>query len=117
MRSGDIDNTFTSTNKRAVEGTLAHGKVQKSYGEGYQAEVQLKHEIAHDKYSIELEGRADGIYVAADEVMIDEIKSTTKDLESVEADYNMQHWAQAKCYGYIYAVQNSLKRIKIQLTY
>src|SRR5699024_861712 len=117
MRSGDIDNTFTSSNKRAVEGTLAHGKVQKSYEKGYRAEVKMKHQIDYDEYSIELEGRADGIYESDEEVIIDEIKSTTRDLESITEDYNMQHWAQAKCYGYIFAVQNSLEKIKVQLTY
>lgn len=117
MRSGDIDTRFTSLNKRGVEGTLAHGKVQKSYAKGYKAEVKLKHEFDYQDYSIELEGRADGIFESADEVIIDEIKSTSKDLESIEEDYNPQHWAQAKCYGYIYAVQNSLDKIKIQLTY
>lgn len=117
MRSGDIDNTFTSTNKRAVEGTIAHGKVQKSYGKGYRSEVKLKHEIEYDEYSIELEGRADGIFESSEEVIIDEIKSTTRDLDSITEDYNMQHWAQAKCYGYIFAVQNSLRKIKVQLTY
>lgn len=117
MRSGDIDNTFTSKNKRAVEGTIAHGKVQNSYGKGYRSEVKLKHKIDYEEYSIELEGRADGIYEGSDQVIIDEIKSTTRDLESLTEDYNMQHWAQAKCYGYIYAVQNKLENIKVQLTY
>lgn len=117
MRSGDIDNSFTSMNKRAVEGTLAHGKVQKSYGKGYRSEVKLKHEINYDEYTIQLEGRADGIFESSDQVIIDEIKSTTRDLESITEEFNMQHWAQAKCYGYIFAVQNSLEKINVQLTY
>jgi DNA excision repair protein ERCC-2 len=116
LRSGDIDNSFMSMS-RAVEGTLAHQKVQKSYGPEYKPEVTLKHEVEYDQFKILLEGRADGIITKDDIVIIDEIKSTTKDLETIEEDYNLLHWAQAKIYGFIYAVQNKIENIDIQLTY
>lgn len=60
LRSGDIDNSFMSTS-RALEGTLAHQKVQKSYGNEYSPEVTLKHSFSYNDYSLEVEGRADGI--------------------------------------------------------
>lgn len=116
LRSGDIDTSFMSTS-RALEGTLAHQKVQKSYGHEYKAEVSLKHTIEYEQFTILLEGRADGIYTSKDQILIDEIKSTTRDLELIDEDYNPLHWAQAKVYGYIYAVQNRLDNISIQLTY
>lgn len=116
LRSGDIDNSFMSMN-RALEGTLAHQKVQKSYGHEYRSEVYLKHSIDYDKYTILLEGRADGVLTLEDKIIIDEIKSTTRDLETIEEDYNPLHWAQAKCYAFIYSVQNHLDNIGIQLTY
>ncbi len=31
--------------------------------------------------------------------------------------FNLTHWAQAKCYAYIFAVQNDLPEIAVQLTY
>ena len=116
LRSGDIDNSFMSTS-RAVEGTYAHQKVQKSYGSEYRPEVYLKFTKNYDKYTILLEGRADGILTLGEDIIIDEIKSTTKDLELIEEDYNPLHWAQAKCYAYIYAVQNQLNEISVQLSY
>ena len=116
MRSGDIDNSFKSTS-RALEGTRAHQKVQKTYGENYKAEVSLKYIFEYEEYNFEIEGRADGIYRFENEAMIDEIKSTTRDLEAIEADFNPIHWAQAKVYAYIYSRQNSLEEIDIQLTY
>lgn len=116
LRSGDIDNSFMSTS-RALEGTLAHQKVQKSYGHEYSPEVTLKHSFSYNDYSLEIEGRADGIFKLPEEIIIDEIKSTTRDLETIEEDYNHLHWAQAKCYGYIYALQNELKNASIQLSY
>ncbi|MBU5439713.1 ATP-dependent DNA helicase [Tissierella sp. MSJ-40] len=116
LRSGDIDNSFMSMT-RALEGTKAHQKVQKSYGSEYMPEVTLKHSVNYDKFTIQIEGRADGILTLEDKIVIDEIKSTTKDLEDIEEDFNQLHWAQGKCYGYIYGIQNNLETIDIQLTY
>ncbi len=116
LRSGDIDNSFMSMN-RALEGTYAHQKVQKSYGSEYKSEVYLKYTKIYDRYTILLEGRADGILTLGEDIIIDEIKSTTKDLEIIGEDYNPLHWAQAKCYAYIYGVQNKLEEISVQLTY
>lgn len=116
LRSGDIDNSFMSTT-RALEGTLAHQKVQKSYGPEYSPEVTLKYNFQFKDYSLEIEGRVDGIFKLPDEIIIDEIKSTTRDLDEIQEDYNPIHWAQAKCYGYIYALQNELDSIFIQLSY
>lgn len=116
MRSGDIDNTFRSMNS-AIEGTKAHQKVQKSYGDEYKAEVTLKHQVKYEEFTIEVQGRADGILARDRETVVDEIKSTTRDLKEIDEDFNPLHWAQAKCYGYIYCVQNDLKDIFIQITY
>ncbi|HEY8363534.1 MAG TPA: ATP-dependent DNA helicase [Tissierellaceae bacterium] len=116
LRSGDIDNSFMSMS-RALEGTKAHQKIQKSYGPEYMKEVTLRHNIDYGDFEIQLEGRADGIYVSQDEVIIDEIKSTTKPLEEIEEDFNELHWAQGKAYGYIYCCQNNLGNISVQLTY
>ena len=116
MRSGDIDNSFRS-NIAALEGTKAHQKVQKSYGDEYKAEYTLKHNIEYEDYTLILEGRADGIFILPEEIIIDEIKSTVGDLDSIEEDYREIHWAQAMCYGYIYSIQNELSHISIQLTY
>ena len=116
LRSGDIDNSFKSMD-RALEGTRAHQKVQLTYGEGYSAEVSLKHIFTHHEYTFEIEGRADGVYRHKDESLIDEIKSTSYDLEKIEKDFNPLHWAQAKVYGYVYCKQNNLDHIDIQITY
>ncbi len=116
LRGGDLDSRFRGSN-RAVEGTRAHQKVQSSMGENYTPEVHLKHSFEYKDFSFIVEGRADGIIHQDDEVIIDEIKSTTRPLEFIDEDYNILHWAQAQCYGYIYAKDNSLDTVTIQLTY
>lgn len=116
LRSGDIDNRFVSMS-RAVEGTLAHQRVQKDYAKGDLKEAVLKHSIEYGQFTFQIEGRADGILFTDDGIVIDEIKSTTRDLKELAGDINLRHWAQGICYGYIYAYQNSLQAIGIQLTY
>ena len=116
MRSGDIDNSFRSMNS-AVEGTKAHVKVQKSYGDEYEAEFSLKHIIEYEEFTIQVQGRADGILTISSEVIVDEIKSTTRDLKDIDENFNLLHWAQAKCYAYIYCMDNNLSEISVQITY
>ncbi|MDD4835202.1 MAG: ATP-dependent DNA helicase [Lutispora sp.] len=116
LRSGDIDSGFMRMD-RAIEGTKAHRRLQKSYGDNYAAEVQLKKTIEYDAYSLVLEGRADGILIEEDNIIIDEIKSVTQPLELIDEDYDFRHWAQAMCYGYIYGVENNLESLIIQLSY
>jgi len=128
LRSGDIDSGFRSSG-RAVEGTYAHQKVQKAQDDNYQAEVSLKYEFELEDFKFLLEGRADGIIKEKIQeelgqenrpfvpYCIDEIKSTTRDLQFIDENYNPLHWGQAKCYGYIYCKQNNLNEIDIQLTY
>lgn len=116
LRSGDIDSGFV-TMSRALEGSKAHRKLQKSYDDNYQREVQLKKTIELEKYNLIIEGRADGILTLDDGVIIDEIKSTTAPLDIIDENYNPAHWAQAMCYGYIYGEENNLSDLSIQLTY
>jgi Rad3-related DNA helicase len=117
FRSGDIDSQFMS-NSRALEGTKAHQKVQKKNEyESYLPEVSLKHEVPFKGFSFSVEGRADGIITDGGLLLVDEIKSTSRPIELIEEDGSETHWAQAKCYAYIYCVQNSIESIGVQLTY
>jgi Rad3-related DNA helicase len=124
LRQGDLDNRFTS-NVRALEGTRIHQKIQQQYKDKiigdksatYNCEVSLKYEIIYRKFKFLIEGRADGIILEDDCVTIDEIKTVTRPLEMIDATYNPLHLAQVKCYAYIYAYENKLDYICVQLTY
>jgi Rad3-related DNA helicase len=48
---------------------------------------------------------------------MDEIKTTVLPMHLIEEYFNSTHWAQAQCYAYIYASQNDLTEISVQLTY
>ena len=116
MLKGDLDLRFTGNN-RAVEGTRLHKKIQSQAGENYNPEVHLSHTFDMEKLMLTVSGRADGIIEEDDEIIIDEIKTTTLELDEIDEDYNPVHWAQAKGYAYMYCKDKGLERIKVQLTY
>lgn len=116
MKKGSIDNRFVG-NIKAIEGIRGHQKVQKSYGDEYTSEVSIKHTFIFDEVEIEVEGRIDGLLIENSKVIIDEIKTTTKDLLLIDEDSNPLHWAQVKCYGYMYCIQNDIDNIDLQVTY
>lgn len=115
MRSGDIDTGFFSNN-RALKGIEAHKKIQSQYGENFKKEVKVSCLESIEDIDILVEGRIDGIYLG-DRVLIDEIKSTTRELNDLDYETNIMHWAQAKSYGYMYARENFLDEIDVQITY
>ncbi len=115
-KSGDISTRAMSTD-RALEGIKAHKLLQSQMGETYQKEFYLKREFEFNNILFAIEGRADGIITEDAQVTIDEIKSTYTDLNLIDIDYNMAHTAQAKCYGYIYGLENKLESLNVQLRY
>ncbi|NEZ47504.1 ATP-dependent DNA helicase [Clostridium niameyense] len=122
LRCGNIDMAYTGHN-RALEGIKAHKKIQDIRKRNatpllmteYDKEVFLRYSMEYRDFLFTVEGRADGIIKELNNITVEEIKSTNRPLEELE--YNNMHWAQAKCYGYIYSKQNNLDKINIQLTY
>ncbi len=115
-KSGDINLKAMSAD-RALEGIKAHKILQSQMGENYQKEFYLKKEFELNNILFIIEGRADGIITENNEVTIDEIKSTYTNLSLIEEDYNIAHTAQAKCYAYIYGLENRLEALNVQLRY
>ncbi|MGN7940358.1 ATP-dependent DNA helicase [Virgibacillus sp. 6R] len=115
-RSGSIDNKFR-TATTLTEGTKAHKVIQSTYQETDQKEVFLKTELEYKEMIFIVEGRCDGLIVRYDELLIDEIKSTSRDLAEIKEDSNPVHWAQAKVYAYMYAKDHDLEEMSVQLTY
>lgn len=87
-------------------------------GASYHAEVPLKIEIPRKNYQFVIEGRADGI-IKEEMITIDEIKGIYMDLSYLEEPVGV-HLAQAKCYAYMYAQQESFApdvKMGVQMTY
>ncbi|MNJ36255.1 hypothetical protein D3C77_310370 [compost metagenome] len=117
FRGGSLEGGFRSVSTLA-EGTKAHQKIQKQYGEQDQKEVYLSMEVPHGEFIFVIDGRCDGLLVDENgAITIDEIKSTAMELEGIAPDTFPVHWAQAKCYAYMYAKTYDIPELSIQLTY
>jgi DNA excision repair protein ERCC-2 len=116
LRSGDIDTGF-ATASRALEGAYAHRKIQKSYAGRYTPEVTLSFIVENPDITLEVRGRADGIIVEDSLTILDEIKTTTGSIDQIDEESNPLFWAQAKVYAFIFAYDNKLTDIDVQLTY
>lgn len=124
FREGDIDNRAgrLASAEAMLEGSRIHRKIQKSMDSAYQVEVPLSLSIEEKDYTLVIEGRADGIaygeFLSEPEEIcyIDEIKGIYRKLSTMEEPVYV-HKAQAMCYAYIYALQNHLSRIGLQMTY
>ena len=131
LRSGDIDNrSGRMVTDAMLEGGKIHRKIQRSMGENYQAEVPLALTIDAGEYRLVVEGRADGVVYGMfpiitnedndtqpeEMIYIDEIKGMYRNVKTMESPIYV-HKAQAMCYAYIYALQNHLDKIGVQMTY
>lgn len=139
LRSGNIDNRRTKSPDNAMqEGGRIHRMIQRRMGADYHAEVLLRHLVETENYTIKIEGRADGIiiqklgdkaqipelpetelspaYKDCVTVTIDEIKGTYREIHRIKEAVPV-HLSQAKCYAYIYGIQNGLSHIRVRLTY
>lgn len=117
LRRGDIDNRRQGSPDNAMqEGSRIHRMLQRRMGAEYQAEVSLRYTYPTPKYTLIVEGRADGIIENSEGVTIDEIKGTYRDLSRMREPVPV-HAAQAKCYAYIYSLQKGLKEIRVRMTY
>ena len=116
LRSGDIDNRGTGGYEGSMqEGSRIHRMLQKRMGADYTPEVSLRHQIDFGEYSLRIEGRADGI-LAGSIMTVDEIKGTYRELHKVKEPVQV-HLAQAKCYAYIYGLQNKQSLMGVRMTY
>lgn len=118
FREGDIDNRSSRAMSAdaMMEGTRIHRKIQGSMGKKYQAEVPLSLVVEGDLYELTVEGRADGIFTEDGKCFVDEIKEMYRKVELFEKPVFV-HRAQAMCYAYIFALQNNMETIGIQMTY
>lgn len=121
-RYGDLNSEYVSSSS-AIEGTKIHKNIQKEYEnehkekeEEFLKEVPIKDTFSYKSLNIFLEGRIDGVISKDNYAEILEIKSTSRDILSIEI-YNELHIAQAKIYGYMYCKLYNLDKVTIKIIY
>lgn len=118
LRRGDLSMNFDISSRTSLfASTHAHQKIQKSRPQPYATEVPVFYRVENERIALDIQGRIDGLYELADSVVIEEIKTTRKDFDEFINQNNDLHWAQVKVYAAIYAIDNNLDRVLIQLTY
>jgi len=116
QKSGSIVVGYQST-VSLVDGTKAHQKIQNLYHESDCKERMTSGTIKYEDLAFQIEGRCDGLLFRNEKYIIEEIKSTAKDLSFYDENSYPVHWAQAKVYGYLICKELNLEQISIQLTY
>ncbi len=123
MSRPDFSWSYSSL-KNAADGIKGHLIVQNNFRDKYAdmdseylAEAYISYTYETDEVILDINGRIDGIIVEASEITIHEIKTIEADISKVTEKQNELHWAQLKCYAYIYAKQNSYSKLKGLLTY
>ncbi|MGA2091728.1 MAG: DEAD/DEAH box helicase [Endomicrobiales bacterium] len=122
LQSGDITSGFVSST-RLNDGIWHHQAIQRankrasSPGNEYTAEVSVALEVVRDEICLKVAGRIDGIFTANGHITVQEIKTTSEQLEDLTEEKNPLHWAQAKCYAYMYAREHKADAITVQLIY
>ena len=76
-RKGDMKGGFFS-NRRAVDGTLGHKKVQASRPIRYEKEKKVERSFTKKDLTLKLEGRIDGVFLT-DPAELEEIKTVERD--------------------------------------
>ena len=115
-QSGSLTNEFFS-NADLIRGQKAHDFLQNKYNEKSIKEFYIKQEINFKNNDYILHGFIDGLLNIDDKIIIEEIKSTTLELDDIDIEYHKEHLAQAKIYGYLYGLQHNLDYVNIRLTY
>ncbi len=116
LQAGDLESTFAGA-QRSLEGVRAHQRIQRARPAGYQSEVVVHHELETTDFILSISGRIDGVFSEGTRVVVDEIKSTHRDLNKLEEKPDPLHWGQVKAYAWLYARQQGLTEVDVQLTY
>ena len=118
LRQGDLSSVFDlSSRTSGYSGLRAHQKIQKSRPDTYHSEVPVFYRIDNESLTLDIQGRIDGVYRQNGSVVIEEIKTTRRDLDNFIAEQNSLHWAQVKTYAAMYSLENNIDNIQAQLTY
>lgn len=108
-KEGDISSIYQggASLKILEEGTRLHKNYQQSQTEFfdnsniiYKKEVSVKELIEYENIQFEISGRADSVILYDDKIIIEEIKTTSRNLDTLSFDINKAYMAQAMLYGY-----------------
>ncbi|WP_125770245.1 ATP-dependent DNA helicase [Companilactobacillus furfuricola] len=117
LRSGDLNESKDSQNT-AMIGARIHRQLQKERSDDYESEVYLKKVVSMNGEDYVLSGRADGIEICDDHILIEEIKTSDQKYEELTDNTRELYWGQVKVYGHLILEEHpELDEVTLQLTY
>ena len=115
LRRGALSRSSFRSARRAHEGTQGHQEIQSARPAHYRAEVPVRDvRLVAESGSLVVQGRIDGVMESASGWLLEEIKTVVR---GWAGEANTQHWAQAKVYGALFARDQGLDTLDLQLTY
>lgn len=115
-RSGDLSyRMFVAAT--ALEGIKGHQRVQRGRPRGYRPEVPVSFSHVSGAITLKICGRVDGIFEECEPLVVDEIKTTRRNLDEIPRASREPHLAQAMMYGFFLGSERSLEKVAVQLTY
>lgn len=99
----------------ALEGIRAHQMVQKSRGPQWLNEEKLSATVERKGCILKLGGRVDLLLHEAEQVTVEEIKTTYLPPEKLAGSQLALHWAQVKLYAWLYAQQEDLLKSNLNI--
>jgi len=100
--------------KRAQQGSEGHRRIQSSRSSDYLKEIPLSWTLESGDYALTIHGRVDGLIPRPGGWRVEEIKTTWS---SWDGNPSLNHWAQARLYGFFLCERDGLDHIELQLTY
>ena len=102
---------------RMREGVRGHQALQALLPPSWQPEVAVTRDIAVDGAILRVHGRADAVYLDPEIVRVQEIKTTTRNPDTIlKYDY-LAHWAQGEIYAALFCLNENVDRAEVRLTY
>ena len=100
-RSGNLSRNAKQSSPSALEGQMAHKKVQNQWPDQYQKEINIEKEFSTKHYQLQLKGRIDGLLQERSSLSIFEIKTVLEHFHVHDQAEKQQHIHQAKVYAYL----------------
>jgi DNA excision repair protein ERCC-2 len=100
---------------RAQQGARLHRSLQANRGEGFEAEVPLSCVVSHEELTLEVQGRADGVWHDGGKWWVEEIKSDRS--VNLIRDADPLHLGQARMYAHLLLLARGGTECSVRIRY
>lgn len=115
-QTGDLTSEL-GFNSSALEGTNIHNLRQAEYSNEAIKEYYVNKVITYNEEEINLIGYVDGLLEREKKLVLEEIKTTSKEIYKEDFEVHQEHLAQLKIYGYLLLLDTDFSEAELNLLY